>query len=442
MKRKGKILITLIVLVALFVFSIKNIYAASFSINASTSLEKGNTTTLTINSSGLTGRYDISSSNSSVVSVSQGSVWCENNSQSITLTAKSGGSATITVTPTSVADNDGNDYTGGARSITISVNEPKPQEVVTPTPSPEPTVPKPTPITTTPKTNNTNNASNNNNKDSNTYLSYLELSEEGMSPSFVKTKTNYSITVGMDVNEISVNAETEGNNSYYYVEGNTYLVEGDNTIAIVVVAENGSTRTYYVTVTKTANAENANAYLDNLIIENVELSPEFQSEVLEYDLGKVDFSVEKLNILTFPKNENASVEITGNDKLEVGENEIKITVTAVDGTTIKEYILKIEREEEVIEINALQDVKERSSFQKFKDFMENIWLSIKANALLVLMYAFIVVEFVQIVYLYKQLNKKEEILEKYGIDEKGNMQKSRSELIKEMEESKNNENVE
>lgn len=58
--------------------------------------------------------------------------------------------------------------------------------------------------------------------------------------------------------------------------------------------------------------------------------------------------------------------------------------------------------------------------------MENIWLSIKANALLVLMYAFIVVEFFQIVYLYKQLNKKDEILEKYGIDENGEMTTTRS----------------
>ena len=58
--------------------------------------------------------------------------------------------------------------------------------------------------------------------------------------------------------------------------------------------------------------------------------------------------------------------------------------------------------------------------------MSNLWLAIKANALLVLMYAFILVEFIQIVYLYKKLNKKDEILEKYGIDENGELINTRS----------------
>ncbi len=396
-------------------------YGASFQIGASTALTTGNTTTLTINSYGLAGRYDIVSSNPSVVNISNSSIWIEDNVSSITLTAVGAGSADITVTPTDVSDvNTFEPYTGGSQSITIFVSDPAPAPEPTPEPTPDPP-------------SNSNNNNNNNNSvtlNSNTYLSYLVLSEEGMTPRFVREKTSYAITVGMDVTDIQVSAAPEASTSYVAIYGNTNLQEGDNTITIVVTAQDGSTRTYYVTVTKTADPEKANAYLENLVIENITLTPEFQSEVFEYDLGEVPFDTTKLAILTFTKNENATVEITGNEELKVGENEIKITVTAQDGTTKKEYILKVNRLEETEDVlaeqNALKDVSERSATKKLTDFLGNLWLSVKANALLVIMYIFIVVEFSQVAYLYKKLNRAEEILEKYGIDEEGNMKKTRS----------------
>ena len=88
---------------------------------------------------------------------------------------------------------------------------------------------------------------------------------------------------------------------------------------------------------------------------------------------------------------------------------------------------RLEETEDVLaEQNALKDVSERSATKKLTDFLGNLWLSVKANALLVIMYIFIVVEFSQVAYLYKKLNRAEEILEKYGIDEEGNMKKTRS----------------
>lgn len=420
MKSKVKnkfIYVVLCLLLIVFTFPCHIFAAGSFSVSAgATSLNTGGSTTVTISTSNCAGAFSVISSNPGVANVSTSSIWVDG-SATITVSTGSAGSATITVTAVDVSDTDINEVTG-SKFVTINVTEPAP---VTP------------PQTNTNNNSNTNNNYNTNNnknnnttKDSNTYLSYLEISEEGMSPSFVKTKTNYAVNVGLEVNEITINADTESSTSYYYVEGNTNLVEGDNTVSVVVVAENGSTRTYYITVTKTADPERSNAYLENLVIENVKLSPTFQSEVFEYDLGEIGFDIEKLNILTFTKNENATVEIVGNENLKTGKNEIKIIVTAEDGTTKKEYKLKVTKQEEIVETNALETVKERSSSQKFKDFMGNLWLSIKANALLVLMYIFIVVEFSQIVYLYKQLNKKEEILEKYGIDENGEMSKTRS----------------
>lgn len=415
--------ITVLAVGIILMFS-SNIYAASNISASSTNVYVGDTITVnaTVSSVASWGMYVSSSGPVSYVS---GTI----NSANTTEDAKNG---TNTITSTYIATSVGT-ITFALTGNTTDENgnrvdiENYATVYVTKKPEPEPTPQPPSNNNnntyTPPKNNNNNNTSK---KDSNTYLSYLELSEEGMTPSFVKTKTSYSITVGMDVNEISINADTESDSSYYYVEGNKDLVEGDNNIRVVVVAENGSTRTYNIIVTKTSDPIKADAYLENLIIEDIRFTPEFQSEVLEYDLGKIEFNIDKLNILTFTKNENAKVEIIGNENLKVGENEIKIIVTAEDGVTKKEYKLKVTKNEETIdEENALKNT-ERSSSQKFKDFMENIWLSVKANALLVLMYCFIVVEFIQIVYLYKQLNKKDEILEKYGIDENGEMTTTRS----------------
>lgn len=421
-----------ITLCYLFIFCIFPCYifaAGSFSVRAgSTSLMVGETTTVTISTSNCAGAFSIRSSNPGVATVSSAYEWVDG-STNITINTHRAGSATITVTAEDVADTDIESVTG-SKSVTIQVTEPVNQE---PEPQPKP------PVNNQNNNNQNNNNQNNNNqnvytKNSNTYLSYLELSEEGMTPSFVKTKTSYAITVGVNVNEIQVSASPEASTSYVEVSGNTDLKEGDNTINVIVTAENGATRTYYITVTKTADKEKANAYLENLIIENLTLAPTFQSEVFIYDLGKVEQNITKLNILTFPKNEKAKVEIQGNDELKVGENEIKIIVTAEDGSTKKEYILKVTREgEEIIVSDPLKEVQERSSSKKFSDFMGNLWLSIKSNALLVLMYAFILVEFVQIVYLYRKLGAKEELLEKYGISEDGEITETRSGKRREIE---------
>ena len=98
MKRIKKISILVILMIfALSIFS--NVKAAgSFSVSAGTSMTKGQTSTLTITTTNATGKFTISSSNSSVVSVSTSSVFVDG-SEKVTLTAVNAGKATITVTP-------------------------------------------------------------------------------------------------------------------------------------------------------------------------------------------------------------------------------------------------------------------------------------------------------------------------------------------------------
>lgn len=92
--------ISMLVILMIFAVSIfSNVKAAgSFTATAGTSMKKGQTEQLTITATNATGKFTISSSNSSVVSVSTSSVFVDG-SERVTLTAGNAGTATITVTP-------------------------------------------------------------------------------------------------------------------------------------------------------------------------------------------------------------------------------------------------------------------------------------------------------------------------------------------------------
>lgn len=76
------------------------------------------------------------------------------------------------------------------------------------------------------------------------------------------------------------------------------------------------------------------------------LDPEFDPETTSYTLN-VGADVEKLEIKAAPNDEKATVEITGNESLVAGDNAVKITVTAQDGTT-RIYTINVKKGEATI----------------------------------------------------------------------------------------------
>ncbi len=73
------------------------------------------------------------------------------------------------------------------------------------------------------------------------------------------------------------------------------------------------------------------------------LDPEFNPETTSYTIN-VGADVEKLEIKAAPNDEKATVEITGNESLVAGDNAVKITVTAQDGTT-RIYTINVKKGE-------------------------------------------------------------------------------------------------
>ena len=336
-----KTFLKLSIFIILFISLIigKEVYAkGSFTVNkTSVTLTEGNTTTFTINGSSATGKVSITSSNSSVATVSSSSEWIENNSKNITITAKKKGETTITVSG-KVSDNDGVEDTV-TKTIKVTVNE-KSTNVVD------------------------NNKNAETKKSNNANLKTLGVTPKQYDFSgFSKNKTEYSVTVPANVNSLTVVAKAEDSKAKVNVSGNSGFETGSNNkITIKVTAEDGTTKTYTIKVTKLATEEekpgnliDEELYLNSLSITGIELSPAFSKDVFSYTATLNDESINEVTVNAKANNSKAKVEITGNKNLVNGENTINIVLT-LDGKTeqvVYQIVLnKIgNTEEETIETN-------------------------------------------------------------------------------------------
>lgn len=394
--KKNFIKISLSCFISLCIFLMGNIYASSIAVSGASSASPGNTVNVSVGGS-FTGRVNVTVSNGS----GNKSIWVENNTVTVPVTVGSSGTTTITaVSGEGTSDANGNDLGVIRGSKSIQIVQP------TPTPAPTPTTPS----------NNTNSnsatktatkstsSSTTSTKSSNAHLSKLQINQEGLTPNFNKNKTSYAVTVGENVNDLKVTAVAEDSKSKVAISGNTGLKNGDNKVYITVTAQDGTKKVYTITVTKTGDANKSNSYLQNLIVENATLSPEFSKEIFEYDCGTVGKSVETLKILAFGENENVKIDITGNDKLSEGDNKIIVKVTSEDGTTTKEYVITVKKDSNIVEENNIEEINALQDTDNDDNFFNKLFKKIKNNWLVCLMYIVILVQFIEIVYLYKNQN--------------------------------------
>jgi len=264
---------------------------------------------------------------------------------SATFKASTEGTYTITLKGQIV---DGNINSSSVqKSVTITVKAP---EVIPSTPE--------TPKTSQPAKTQTNT------KSSNANLSNLITSPVDFSGFKASKTSGYSITVGNDVDTVKVTAKTQHSKATYKVSGNTNLKEGDNTISVVVTAEDGTKKTYKVNVHKLGEAESevptqtdeiletiseeiveieeVKLGLEKLEIENMALEPGFNSEVYEYNLKLLE-DVSKLNINAVAYSENLDVQILGNENLAYGENTIKVIVTDKESDKSVTYTIIVDK---------------------------------------------------------------------------------------------------
>jgi len=112
-----------------------------------------------------------------------------------------------------------------------------------------------------------------------------------------------------------------------------------NTQVITVTAEDGETKANYtVSVTKSASMS-TDATLSALTVEGYTLTPAFAADVMAYTITKA-YTAENpaaTAVIATPTDDHATAVVTAEG------NVLKVTVTAEDGTTQKEYTITVER---------------------------------------------------------------------------------------------------
>lgn len=338
MKRNTLRKIFIIMLFLGFFWIVPNIVNAAYiSVTPSTKNAKpGQAVSVTI-SSDCIGKVSLSASNGTV---STGSVWVEG-SASATVTVGSSGTTTISARAIDMSDSAGNAVSpSGSTTITIASSS------------------------SSSGSSSSSNSSNNNgsnsgatsNNNSTSKSNVATLSNLGIRPNdfsgFNANKTSYSTEVPNNVESIEIYANKGQSGQTISGTGKKTLKEGANTFNVVVTAEDGKTKKIYtITVTRKAKDNNSTENATNnettneiteevtetedsakpsfgltkLSISGLELQPQFQTDIYEYKIDLKE-NLDKLDIDAVATQENANIEISGNENLQEGENIITILV--------------------------------------------------------------------------------------------------------------------
>ena len=455
-KKTIRIIITICMCLATLLIFQTTSNAATLSISTSkSSVAPGETFTVTVTLNEAAGPISATTSGGT----GSASQWLENSSFSFTCTAGSSGSVTITASGT-VGDFTTETDISIEKTKSVAIIQPTPEP--TPTPEPEPTpTPEPEP-TPTPSNNTSNNTKPNTNtstptvkKSSNSNLESLQIAEGVFSPEFAKNVYEYAITVPNEITKLNISASQEHSRATVKVVGNNELQVGDNTVEIIVTAEDGSTSTYKIYATR-ALPELSLATLGISYINennekvNIVLEPQFVGNIYEYKINeRLSHTIKKLQIEATANRENAKIELSGNEDLKAGKNEITIKVTLTNEDGLEEqkiYTIVLERKEEPVIVPLTTTQKIKNWFSGIGATVEN-WAHTNFNQIITGMLLFATVAFVGLtIYLavdYKNYQKLLSKLAEYNMDnlkERANVALN-PEMANNIEEE-NNENVE
>ena len=221
------ILCIILFLAVIIIFSPKS-QAAGLVINFSKSTANvGDTITVTVTGQGIAGRADLTVSGPATLSES--SVWVDNNSASVTANITGEGSVRITATPTSMADS----------TTEVAYTEPTAGTITVSSSS----------SSTSTSTGSSSTTSTETEESSNANLSNLGIRPNDFS-GFQPGTTTYNVTVPEDVDSVEVYATAQDSSATVSGTGNQTLQYGANVLNVVVTAENGTTKTYTINVNR------------------------------------------------------------------------------------------------------------------------------------------------------------------------------------------------
>lgn len=165
---------------------------------------------------------------------------------------------------------------------------------------------------------------------------------------FDSDKTEYSVEVPNEVEEIEIVAIAMDTRAQITGTGIIELEEGENEQTVEVIAVNGTKKTYTLTITR-KEAEKTEAFgLSTLSIKGLKLKPSFKTETYEYTV-ELEEDLNTLEIVAKSNSEDATIEIVGNEDLKQGENVITILVKSAETNEIATYQIIVNKNVSVVE---------------------------------------------------------------------------------------------
>lgn len=196
-------------------------------------------------------------------------------------------------------------------------------------------------------------------------LSNITLSNGTLSPKFNSNTNVYNVEVENNVDVLTVGATLTDNKSSFvnsYGPRNVHLNEGENNVYLKVKSEAGSVRVYRLIITrkKANNVEpeptptptpdptpEPTPEVSKALLSSLKLSEgkiDFESNVFDYNVT-VGYDVTNVVATVELENDTDTVDIKGGESLEVGANELTITVTSSDGSVSNVYTIYIIKKE-------------------------------------------------------------------------------------------------
>jgi gliding motility-associated-like protein len=207
---------------------------------------------------------------------------------------------------------------------------------------------------------------------SNATLANLVLSSGSLSPAFTSGAVNYTASVTNNISKITVTPTTSNGKATVKVNGTAVtsgsasaslpLNVGNNTITMVVTAQDGITTQSYVILVNRQNPSSttpapgtpsSNANLATLTLSSANLNPVFTSGTTSYSASVSNATT---SITINPTTSDKAATLTVNGKavasgsassslpLNVGNNTITTVVTAQDGVTKQSYTILVNRQ--------------------------------------------------------------------------------------------------
>lgn len=176
-------------------------------------------------------------------------------------------------------------------------------------------------------------------------LASLTVSNATIGPAFSAGTTSYTAEVPFEVSKLNVSAVANDSKAKVSVNSPNLTPNGTTKVTVTVTAENGSKKTYTISVKRAQDPNyvaSNNNNLSGISVDGFLLSPVFSAENTQYVIW-LPYETENVTVSGTAVDSKASVTVEGGTGLKAGQdNEIKVICTAEDGT-VKIYTVIAKR---------------------------------------------------------------------------------------------------